>query len=329
MGGKAFSGIGQSVERMDRETYINVRDEILNILDHYAQFRFKHVQELPDKQSFGDIDFLIESQKEDILPKLEALFKPFDSVLKRNGDVISVFYKGKYQIDFIVIDFKYFDSASLFYNYNDVGNLIGRLFRRYGYKLTPKGLFYPIVHNHHGVIGEVFISSVPSFILDILGLSIVDYRTIYSREKLFEWLASSKYFVKDIYSLENLTNANRRRDKKRPTYTAFVEWLKDRDYPDKNQIISLSDLDSSYIMKAAEIITTYNQNLEITTKFNGRKFLDRGVDPKRIGEFKKFINWAYNREFLLFIEDEVADIIINDLIAYDAKYSLEIMYKSN
>lgn len=327
MGGKAFSGPDGYIKRMDRKTYLRVREEIMTVLDLYGHFRFKYVKELPDKQSFGDIDFLIESH-DNLFLRLEKLFKEFKSEIKQNGNVISVLYKGEYQIDFIVMEYRHFKTASLFYDYNDIGNLIGRLFRYYGFKLTPKGLFYPIKHDQHGVIGEVFVSDSPIDILSILGLSIHEYNAFENRNDLFSWIGSSPYFLKKIYSLDYLSNASRRRDKKRPTYIAFLEWLEGREFPVHDLNINVTEIDSSIAFKIAEIITTYNQNQEITTKFNGRKFLDRGVEPKRIGEFKKFINWGYSREYLLHIEDEVADLIIDALIDYDAKYSLKIMHTS-
>lgn len=49
-----------------------------------------------------------------------------------------------------------------------------------------------------------------------------------TREEIFEYVAGSTYFNRDIFLLENRNAKARERDRKRPTYMAFLKWCEER-----------------------------------------------------------------------------------------------------
>ena len=48
-------------------------------------------------------------------------------------------------------------------------------------------------------------------------------------EEIFEYTMSSRYYSRDIYLLRNRNHTARTRDKKRPTYRAFLKYIAERD----------------------------------------------------------------------------------------------------
>ena len=223
MGGNLFTA-----RRYKAEEYKDLEFEVKIKLNELFGVRVFPLLYYKNKESFGDMDILLES---DNLPPnwknvVKSEFNLTDELCHSNGNVFSFMYKN-FQIDLICMQKKYFKSAYAYYAYNDLGNLLGRLTHKMGIKLGHKGLSLivrPSNFNDH-IIGEVELSQDIDIALDILGLDKEVYKNGFDDvEDIFKYVASSPYFNPDIYLLENRNATSRVRDNKRQTYTKFLEW---------------------------------------------------------------------------------------------------------
>jgi hypothetical protein len=236
MGGNAIKKFGESI-RLTASEYDDLVLEILSILSEeetvlYSQFAMPRlIQSYHNKESHGDMDILVPSafwhynDHESVKKKLNAI----DYV--RNGDVDSyaIPYKDSlFQIDLIKSSSATINFAERYFSFNDLGNLIGRIFHRMGFKFGQHGLLYVLRDNTRSthVIEEIVVTR--DF---YAALRFADYdstRYDYGFDDLidiFEYTMSSKYATREIFLLENRNSISRIRDKKRKTYTLFLEWL--------------------------------------------------------------------------------------------------------
>ena len=123
----------------------------------------------------------------------------------------------------------------------------------------------------------------------------------HDKQSIFNWIVSSRYFKKDIFSTLNCDH--RRRANLRPFYQEFLEFI-DQDIKQiqkakcKNSEIenNLQEDLIKYFNKEEEV-RIIQEKIKLDqirkTKFSGKNFIDLGIEPKKIGEtvvsFKKFI----------------------------------------
>ena len=131
MGGNVFKN--HNTKRISEDVLLELQKELSNLCNsnNVAHYFVKSVKE---KKDHGDIDILYHGD----LSFLSSLNYP----IHKNGDVTSILYLNCYQVDFIKTKLDELKIASFFYDYNDFGNLCGRLLKKNGYKLKPSGLFY-------------------------------------------------------------------------------------------------------------------------------------------------------------------------------------------
>ncbi len=225
MGGNLFSE-----RRLNKSEFEEISNEVFGILKTVCSFTSRKVSIIPyyyTKDSFGDLDILISGNTFEV-DTLTALFGD-DVKYQYNGKVISFQYK-KFQIDLIFISIKYFNSSLNYYSWNDLGNLLGRIFHKTGLKFGHKGLSLIVREGDNHQLAELFITENINEILSLIGLDpLVFYRGFERKEDIFKYVVSSPYFNKKIYLLENRNHASRIRDKKRGTYSEFLDWIRDND----------------------------------------------------------------------------------------------------
>ena len=179
------------------------------------------------KESFGDMDVVIDSWYS--TDRIENFFiYKYGMPVQRNGKILSVCapaLKGKrVQIDFIFEDDV--RMALDYYNWNDLGNLIGRQAHKLGFKFGHDGLSY-VFREGTNTYATHRISNNITTILDFLKFDSHTYHQgFHTLEDIFEFVASGVYFNPDIYLLHNLNNTSRTRDRKRKTYQEFLLWCK-------------------------------------------------------------------------------------------------------
>jgi len=180
------------------------------------------------KTSFGDLDSLI-------LPKdgtnvkefIEKTFNPNEVV--KNGSCISFDYK-ELQIDFIISEPENWDTQKAYLLYGDLGNLVGRLYNaNFGLKYGHAGLSFTVKdENNNQVYGDWIVSKNIQKIFENIGLNWDKFMEGFnSKEEVYDYIISSKYFNPSIFDYEELNHINRTRNQKREFYSSFLEYIKD------------------------------------------------------------------------------------------------------
>lgn len=219
------------------------------------QVIFAPIPQYIQKESFGDVDFLILSQFDSKfwVELIDETFSPKAVVC--NGGCISFDYKD-FQVDFILVKFNCdvdkdsteditkeilskaaeFDFGLRYYAWNDLGNFIGRTAHRCGFKFGHDGLWYVVRHpeDEDQVLGEVLVTDDFSKALTTLGWSsrdVAQHDFLQSKNEIFEFACRSKFFDPRQFLLQNRSYAARVRDAKRKMYSGMLEYLTQK-YPD-------------------------------------------------------------------------------------------------
>ncbi len=117
-----------------------------------------------------------------------------------------------------------------------------------------------------------------------------------TKEEMFEYLIGCKFFAKRSYVYENINLEQRRKEKKRPIYKAFVEYLKKREYPENQFIKYWNENKTEYQQNTIKkfekeeefkkIMVNYQNKLIIRNKFNGIKIKNlTNLQDKELGKF--------------------------------------------
>lgn len=230
MGGNALAPFG--ARRYPAKEYHDISYKILNTL--WPIVPNEIAIEIPSyftKDSFGDMDILVQGPwtPEDYMKVIQA-FEKHNNTDKlapyvKNGDVMSILFE-ELQVDLLPMPEEDLDTAHMYYSYNDLGNLMGKLFHKFGLKYGHRGLTYPM-RDGTNQYDEIMVSKDSDEIFSFMGLSYTKFcRGFKTLEDIFEFVKSSKYYSPEPYQYENLNHANRIRDKKRTTYHGFLEYIK-------------------------------------------------------------------------------------------------------
>lgn len=226
MGGNALKNT--TTRRYSREEYLTLKDEIISKLTSHPTFAGRKVRDIlayREKESFGDMDLLIESDGlgPTVWQDIQDLFNPNELV--RNGSVCSFDVK-ELQVDLLLQPSRTFETAYVYFAYNDLGNLMGRVAYKLGFKYGHDGL-YLIARSESGdPIEDILLSSDYKKIFQFLGYDPALWDAGFSNlEDIFKFTVTTPYFNREYYNLETRSHAARVRDKKRATYRGFLQWL--------------------------------------------------------------------------------------------------------
>ena len=140
MGGNALKAFG--AERKSKSDYQRIVRQTLNQIHHqFPECRLELIESYAAKKSFGDADILI---SQDQLPsdweeKIKQALEFKHST--KNGNVFSCLVDNL-QVDLIQTPEQTFEFAKNYFNFNDLGNLMGRVAHKMGFKYGHKGLLY-------------------------------------------------------------------------------------------------------------------------------------------------------------------------------------------
>lgn len=214
--------IWKSSLRYNKNQYNTLVQELLSFAKD-NNIKMQNIPHYTAKETFGDVDIIIvdnDYNKE----KISSYFIDYPS--KTNNKIKSILYNN-FQIDFIFTNEDEFKSSIDYYSYNDLGNLIGRISKKLGIKYGHKGLSL-IVRDDTHIISEILFEkkNAKEVLYKMIGIEkYIDY-VPNTMEDIFNIVISSKFFDKEIYSLENRNNVARVRDKKRITYHNFLNYIK-------------------------------------------------------------------------------------------------------
>lgn len=240
---------------------------------------------------------------------LETKLKRYGYPVSRNSNVLSFLFNS-FQIDLIFVKSDIFEYSWNYFNWNDVGNLIGRLAKQYGLKHGWQGLYY-VQRNGDHVVKEHLLSTQ---YLDILKCMCLDKYTFFkgfeTYQEMFDWFVSSPRFIPDIFKFENLNHTNRVRDRKRKTYNMFLNYLEEIDVGQFEHNLKLTEEEKKecvcrwfpFVRKEIEEIDRQIEKANtIKSKFNGKVVSQlTNLVNKDLGSFiqqfkyKQDSDWIYN-----------------------------------
>lgn len=233
MGGHALKNT--TTRRYAKEEYEAIKQHVIQTLSANPLFsgrRMQAIEAYRAKDSFGDLDLLIES---DGLPHtvwfaIQEMFAPQDFV--RNGTVTSFDVK-EFQVDLLLTPSAIYDMSAAYFAYNDLGNLLGRVAYKMGLRYGHQGLGFHVYSEQasNTLLDSVILTDDPMEAMAFLGYDVERWKKGFTTiEDIFEFTTSSPHFHADFYDLDKRTYKARVRDAKRPTYTKFLEWLSLHDY---------------------------------------------------------------------------------------------------
>jgi hypothetical protein len=302
MGGNAMKHVG--VQRKGAAEYFRIAKEVEALAPKFSR-RHAVIPAYRRKETFGDLDLLVvppgqEADFADFHEAIQEAFKPTD--IKRNSNVWSLDYRNL-QLDIICTPPRLFDCALQYYSYNDAGSLIGRVAHGMGLKLGHKGLSLPVRVKDTQQIGVVELSVEPGEILQFLGYDPKGFEEGFeSLEEIFAYVASSPYFDKNAFALENMDHKNRTRNRKRPTFCAFVQWLRrpknaglrSHNFAEDKEDWTRRALEHFAHNGAKEqlerILAAHEGRQKAREKFNGRIVQKlTGLEGEELGEFMAYL----------------------------------------
>lgn len=232
MGGNALS---HPSVRLTKKNYDRLVGDCLSTLrGQFPAGRFEAIESFRNKGDFGDADLVCWAPDYDP----HALAAALGAVeVVRNGPVTSVGLLVRpevqhvagnlFQVDFIKQSPEDFDFALNYFKANDAGNLAGRLAKSMETSLRHDGLFF-VMREGDYKFKDILLTRAYDKALAYIGLDAAVFKAGFDElTDIFEFIVSSPYFRAEIFLLENRNAASRVRDRKRPTYRAFLKYCEE------------------------------------------------------------------------------------------------------
>lgn len=289
MGGKLWN-----LPRMPRAEYLAIEADVRRYLDRALPGQYRIPRYYGDKPDFGDMDVIVASRPdwEDVRTQLVRDLGITQT--KAVGNVLSTVHRGL-QTDFFLVAERYLESTYTFMSFNDLGNFIGRICRRFDLKYGERGLGY--VYRRAGGNWQVELEITQDFarICGFLGLDHAAFVAGFgSLSAVFDWVIESPYFSVAPY-LDEVGSNLRRRAQERTTVARFIAHLRERGvdkrvaFDDRKSYLPLvmaafpeADLGAQIEReRAAE-----ERQARITAKFSGKRVMHLvpGLEGKALGE---------------------------------------------
>jgi len=187
-------------------------------------------------------------------------------------------------------------------------------------KYRPDGL-YAIIFNKSlsNKLGEILITKDINKMFLFLGLDINrKYNGFETLEEIYDWIISCKYFKPQIFFLENLNQDDRKRNKKRPTFNKFLEYIKDFQFDNEKLTndVSLDLIDSSFpevhFLEQIETLKKKDEEKQIIrNKFNGELVMEwTDLKGKELGDVITKFKSQFTNEIKECSPEEVKNIFL-------------------
>lgn len=291
MGGNLFK-----LGRLPRTEYLKIESEVRQYLDKKIGDFYRIPRYYGDKPDFGDLDIIVSSAIENWENIRREIVKDLGiSNTKTIGHVFSTVYQN-FQVDYFLIPAEHFESTYNFFCFNDLGNILGKICRRFNLKYGEHGLAYVFRRNDENYKKEILITEDFARICEFLQVDFQKWQKGFANlEEMFEWAITSPYFSVEPYvnpskSLEN-------RIKERRTMQKFIEYLDEKNITKTFQYLENRDDYLPWlaeIFPAADLLKKVEREKEleirenqIKNKFNGKLIMKLlpVLEGKKLGEF--------------------------------------------
>ena len=305
MGGRACKHV--KTIRLTAEDYHPFAKVTVNALSTHFVNPFIAIPAFHEKSDFGDLDIMFTGGTLCPNQVADCLQSP---CIERNGPVTSYavpVQTGFFQVDLIRVPEDCYDFAYGYFAYNDLGNLLGRIYHRMGFKFGHLGLRYIIrdESNSSHVLEEITITNNFQAALQFVGY---DYKRwldgFATLEDVFRYAVSIPWANRVIFRLDETNHAARVRDRKRKTYNQFLAWVNDpANMVPEHELVEKSQLRAYFLQKAFYLFPGLKAHVEAAKelcrkkhiaheRFNGTLVTNiTGLQGKELGRFMhEFIN---------------------------------------
>jgi len=272
MGGKALKNV--TTRRYTKDEFFKTWNTLSPRLRASLNCRVDLVKCYDNKESHGDMDILVEYDPHDTtdletkLEVIEIIIQPEE--IFRNSTVVSMNY-GDLQVDIMFIPYDKYDICYHFFAFNDLGGFMGKIARSMKLQYGQDGLKYR-VYSEDGSrkLGTAYISKDPKEIIEFLGFDYYEFvRGFNTKEEIFEFICSSKYFRISTFDGSELNSSQKSRDMGRPMYQDLLEYI----YKEKklDKINERSTLEDTF----NRVYTKWNISLDTYT--HTKRMVDKSV----------------------------------------------------
>jgi hypothetical protein len=215
--------------RKPRSEYLEIEAEVRRCLDALVGDGYRIPRYYTSKPDFGDLDVVLSRAAIDTLGGFEAFRTAITRSLgvhqsKSVGHVYSTVVR-EFQVDYFLREPELLDATYHYLSFNDLGNLIGKIYRRLGLKYGEEGLSYVFRRaRQESYKRDLPISRDWPTILAFIGLDVPAWESGFDTlEHMFKWVVASPYFSVAPYQQQSRTTE--RRAAARPTMARFLAWL--------------------------------------------------------------------------------------------------------
>lgn len=220
MGGKLFN-----LPRMPRADYLQREAAIRAYLDRKLDGAYRIPRFYGDKPDFGDMDIIVPTSRDWDRIRSEIAADLGVAQTKYVGRVSSMVFEGL-QTDFFAVPAQFVESTCNYMSFNDIGNLLGRICRRFNLKYGEEGLSY--TYRREGSDHYRADLPVTQDFRKICAFLHLDYPTwvagFATLTDVYDWVIASPYFSVAPY-LDDLDGTMERRVGKRPGIASFIDYL--------------------------------------------------------------------------------------------------------
>lgn len=332
MGGNMFEGN----VRIPLQQFKGIRNNFIKHLSSELDTELIIPKFYTDKTSFGDMDVIIKKGVPDEL-LYKTLYKYTDLIEKIDMGY-SIQYSS-FQIDFINLS-EHSTCMPEYYNYNDLPILIGILSRALGLKYSQFGLFYVLKTDDGRHILKEHITSDYKLILEFFGLSYDSYLKGFTKQGVFEYITTSKYFDKNLFSentIRGMNKTHRKRFVKRPMFLEFLDYLENNPVDSKYKFVPdkinyVNEIQDFFKFKNPNWLTNmysqYHKDIEeaniVKSKYNGVIVSElTGLKNKELGLFMKYFKTVLSQDELVKIDpNKLNELIKNSCVVYYSQLTL-------
>jgi hypothetical protein len=317
MGGNLFK-----LGRRPRAEYLLIETAVRQYLDELLGDGYRIPRYYASKPDFGDLDVVVSRGAIEAIGGWEQFCKSVATGLgvtqsKSVGHVYSTVVQD-FQVDYFVRAPELLDATYHYLSFNDLGNLIGKIYRRLGLKYGEEGLSYVFRREAQpSYKRELLVSREWPRILGFLELDVPAWQAGFDRlEEMFTWVVASPYFsVAPYEKQEEQDRTMRRRAKGRPTMAKFIAWLETADIDKRCTYLQGRDAYVESIAAAfpeAELPQALAQErmreqeaTVLRSKFDGELVREwTKLEGKQLGSFLRRFAQAYPSERLAGMEPE-------------------------
>lgn len=319
MGGNALS---YQTVRLTKKNADAVAAECVAKLEAlYPGRRVAYLSSYRTKADAGDADILVEADERYDPHEAAKALGAVEVV--RNGPVTSIglivrpevpeLDGNVFQVDLIKSSPAEFDYSCGYFMWSDLGNLIGRIAHAGFTAHRHDGLHFYFRHEDY-LFRTILLTQDHDKALAYLGYDPARFNQGFDTlEDIFEYAASSAFFNRDIYLLENRNAKSRVRDKKRAAYMGFLKWCEARPnlpafvYPESKTawLPRMAEHFPHFQAEYDKAVADLAEQQAVKAKFNGEWVSQlTGLQGKELGALMKRFKESFEtpeqqREFVL------------------------------